>query len=262
MVLTLSRSSSEPSDVISEVAGRWKDLVRKCLTQNRGNALAEIRGHQQEKERRLHELRGKTLAKRIFGIGVDTEMMPASKLIYPFSPFGIGWMVFMAGSLFYTATIIPPVVAFHWLDEDCEFAAFELLVMDTIVDISFIIDVILTFNTGLITGGDYNDDRLILAKKYIKVIHRSEMHSRCLKRERMRKNEKMLFRKQISHAMAFAGYVFVRRDYLYSSFFLRARCPCNVHEIGGVGWWRSTTNCSGVTLCLKIPDPSLTHVAI
>jgi hypothetical protein len=32
------------------------------------------------------------MSKRVFGIGPETQLLPASKLIHPLSPFGIAWL--------------------------------------------------------------------------------------------------------------------------------------------------------------------------
>jgi len=39
---------------------------------------------------------------------------PKSRLIYPLSPFGIGWISVTAMFLGYTAILTPPMISFHW----------------------------------------------------------------------------------------------------------------------------------------------------
>ena len=36
------------------------------------------------------------------------------------------------------------------------------------MDIFFIVDIVVTFNTGIFTDGDYEDSRKVVASKYIK----------------------------------------------------------------------------------------------
>ena len=78
-----------------------------------------------------------TLVKRIFGIGPEHGDMPASKLIYPLSPFGVAWLAVTAILLVYTAIVTPPVIAFHWLDEDC--VTLPTLPIDVCLDCFFLV---------------------------------------------------------------------------------------------------------------------------
>ena len=67
-------------------------------------------------------------------------------MIFPLSPFGISWMVLMTVGLFYTALLTPPVVAFHWLDSVCD--QVPTLWADTVFDVLFLADILMTFLTG------------------------------------------------------------------------------------------------------------------
>ena len=78
-----------------------------------------------------------TIVKRIFGIGPEHGDMPASKLIYPLSPFGVAWLAVTAILLVYTAIVTPPVIAFHWLDEDC--VTLPTLPIDVCLDCFFLV---------------------------------------------------------------------------------------------------------------------------
>ena len=112
-----------------------------------------------------HERAGKRLSKRIFGIGPDNSHLPASRLIHPFSPFGIAWMLMTAFFLAYTAVITPPVIAFHWLDKPC--VTVPTLPMDVVVDVFFLCDICLSFFTGRLIGGEYDDEWKSIVKAYI-----------------------------------------------------------------------------------------------
>ncbi|MGB1596805.1 MAG: hypothetical protein ACPIOQ_28865, partial [Promethearchaeia archaeon] len=59
--------------------------------------------------------------KLIFGIGPADEMagVPASRLIYPLSSFGLMWIFLTAGFLGYTAVVTLPVIAYYWLEDEC-----------------------------------------------------------------------------------------------------------------------------------------------
>jgi hypothetical protein len=57
----------------------------------------------------------------IFGIGPEnTETgAPGSRLIYPLSKFGLAWIVLTSLFLMYTGIVTPPLIAFHWTDDEC-----------------------------------------------------------------------------------------------------------------------------------------------
>ena len=52
----------------------------------------------------------------------------------------------MTVGLFYTALLTPPVVAFHWLDSVCD--QVPTLWADTVFDVLFLADILMTFLTG------------------------------------------------------------------------------------------------------------------
>ena len=117
------------------------------------------------KERRKHTT---TWFQWGFGIGKELEASgrPSSKLIHPLSPFGLTWIAITAIFLAYTALVTPPMIAFQWLDAEC--AQVPTLPLDVLLDCFFIVDVILNFNTGVLTMGEYVDDRWKVAKMYLK----------------------------------------------------------------------------------------------
>jgi hypothetical protein len=86
--------------------------------------------------------------------------------VHPLSRFGLGWTGITALFLVYTAIVTPPTIAFHWLDEEC--AEVPTLFMDVIVDIFFILDIIINFNTGVILNGEYLDTWKSVAVSYFK----------------------------------------------------------------------------------------------
>ena len=104
--------------------------------------------------------------KNIFGIGPRTDYSPASRLIYPLSPFAIGWMAVTCAFLLYTAVVTPAVIAFHWLDDACQ--SVPTLYFDCTLDAFFLLDILLSFNLGVIYQGQYYDDRRWVAWNYLK----------------------------------------------------------------------------------------------
>jgi CRP-like cAMP-binding protein len=104
----------------------------------------------------------------VFGIGPEhpASGQPQSRLIYPMSWFGVAWIFLTAIFLIYTAIVTPPMIAFHWLDPDC--AIVVTLPFDCLLDCFFLMDIILTFNTGVIHMGEYIDDRGEVTKLYLK----------------------------------------------------------------------------------------------
>ena len=104
--------------------------------------------------------------KNIFGIGPRTDYSPASRLIYPLSPFAIGWMAVTCAFLLYTAIVTPAVIAFHWLDDACQ--SVPTLYFDCTLDAFFLLDILLSFNLGVIYQGQYYDDRRWVAWNYLK----------------------------------------------------------------------------------------------
>ena len=68
--------------------------------------------------------------------------------------------------LVYTAIVTPPMIAFHWLDEDC--VGIPTLPIDTALDCFFILDILVNFNLAVIKGGEIEDDRATITKEYLK----------------------------------------------------------------------------------------------
>jgi hyperpolarization activated cyclic nucleotide-gated potassium channel 2 len=121
----------------------------------------------------LHEMHNvgffvqRTWMQFIFGIGPEdnTRAMPASRLIHPLSNFGIAWVFTTAFFLVYTAIVTPPIISFSWLDHEC--SPNPTLYFDVILDIFFLLDIVVAFNTGVKITGDYIDDRKTVAKIYV-----------------------------------------------------------------------------------------------
>jgi len=106
--------------------------------------------------------------KRLFGIGPEDRDsgMPKSNLIVPLSPFGVGWIGVTSLFLAYTAVFTPPMIALFWLEDPC--TPIPTLWFDVIVDSFFIIDIILSFHTGVYIEGEYIDNRRAVAEEYLK----------------------------------------------------------------------------------------------
>lgn len=106
--------------------------------------------------------------KRLFGIGPEDRDtgMPKSDLVVPLSPFGVGWIGVTSLFLAYTAVFTPPMIALFWLEDACK--PIPTLYFDAIVDAFFILDIFLTFNSGVYIEGEYHDTRLVVAAEYIK----------------------------------------------------------------------------------------------
>ena len=103
---------------------------------------------------------------RIFGMGpedLETGKI-ASRMISPVSPFCIGWTIFTAIFLAYTAIVTPPVIAYCWNDPPC--APVPTLEFEVAIDIFFLLDIIVQFNIGVRVGGAYIDDRKEVAWLY------------------------------------------------------------------------------------------------
>ena len=103
-----------------------------------------------------------------FGIGAEDKFTgnPKSNLILPISPFGVGWIFLTSFFLGYTALVTPPVIAFYWLDDPCK--PLPTLFFDVIIDIFFLLDILISFNTGIYVAGEYVDDRWQVAMSYLK----------------------------------------------------------------------------------------------
>ena len=104
----------------------------------------------------------------LFGIGPESIQSgkPKSRLIYPLSIFGIGWIAVTALLLLYTAIATPPMIALHWLDLEC--TVIPTLYFDVVVDCFFLVDIVLNFFTGIFHSDDYIDDPKKVARFYLK----------------------------------------------------------------------------------------------
>jgi hypothetical protein len=107
----------------------------------------------------------KPFRKLIFGIGPACDSYPESRLIFPGSPFAVGWMTLTATCLLYTALVTPAAIAFHWLDDECIFV--PTLFVDLFVDIFFLCDIAVAFSLGVVHGDQYVDDFKWVARNYI-----------------------------------------------------------------------------------------------
>jgi CRP-like cAMP-binding protein len=110
----------------------------------------------------------RTWMKFLFGIGEEHALsgQPESRLIYPLSYFSIAWLSITGLFLAYTAVVTPAMISFHWLDPEC--AIVQTLIFDCILDCFFLIDILLTFNTGVVSIGDYIDNRRVVTLMYLK----------------------------------------------------------------------------------------------
>ena len=106
--------------------------------------------------------------KYVFGVGpADNSGQPASKLIVPLSRFNAGWLMLTCCFLFYTAWVVPPMIAFYWLEDPCVPA--PTLTFDAALDAFFIMDIGLSFVTGIYhLNGEYIDDMGTVAAAYLK----------------------------------------------------------------------------------------------
>jgi hypothetical protein len=103
--------------------------------------------------------------KTVFGVGEDNGRLPKSRLIHPHSPFHLIWTALTAGFLMYTATVVPAVIAFHWLDGECEVV--PTLSFDLLLDTFFILDILYAFCVGVTYQGHYYDDVKWVARHYL-----------------------------------------------------------------------------------------------
>ena len=157
-----------------QILCRWEKLTRGQLKGQAAVAATEyfarIQKDNHESALQKMEDEGRSFKKRVFGIGPDNRLIPASKLVFPLSPFGIFWLVMTAILLAYTAIVTPPVIAFHWLDPPC--VKVPTLEMDMFVDVFFALDIVLNFNMGRLgerSGGraEYDDDRWSISRRYV-----------------------------------------------------------------------------------------------
>jgi hypothetical protein len=82
---------------VGEILKRESDLCVRSLRLDPGMTRQVALTRQADAER--------SWSKRIFGIGPDTDMSPASRLIHPLSPFGLSWLGATGLMLAYTAII-------------------------------------------------------------------------------------------------------------------------------------------------------------
>ena len=114
----------------------------------------------------MRQERGRSsLLKRFCGVGPASLDMPKSSLIFPTSPFSLGWAICTGLLLLYTAVVTPPVIAFFWHADQCDFP--PTLYADIVADAFFILDIFLSFNTGLILNGNYVDKWSAVAYHYV-----------------------------------------------------------------------------------------------
>ena len=92
--------------------------------------------------------------------------LPASNLIHPLSPWGVGWVCSTAALLLYTAVVTPAVITFHWLDPAC--TAVPTLYPDVFVDCFFLLDIAISFGTGVMEANTYVDDCRQVASIYLR----------------------------------------------------------------------------------------------
>jgi hypothetical protein len=82
--------------------------------------------------------------------------------VYPGNKFKVAWDTIIMLLIIYTATWVPVLVSFY--DSTSE----NHLILDSIVDIFFFIDIILNFFLAIDTGnGIYETDKSIIAKTYL-----------------------------------------------------------------------------------------------
>ena len=78
-----------------QILCRWEKLTRGQLKGQAAVAATEyfarIQKDNHESALQKMEDEGRSFKKRVFGIGPDNRLIPASKLVFPLSPFGIFW---------------------------------------------------------------------------------------------------------------------------------------------------------------------------
>ena len=65
----------------------------------------------------------------------------------------------------YTAVVVPAVIAFHWLDAECQ--AVPTLFFDCLLDTFFIVDIMYSFFVGVTYQEEYYDDYKWVARHYV-----------------------------------------------------------------------------------------------
>jgi hypothetical protein len=118
------------------------------------------------KKMRVADLRAGGWALRIFGIGTAHGGMPGSRLVHPQSPFATIWMVFSAHMLLYSALCSSYYVGFLWQTTLCDWVP-PTMHFDMFVDLFFLVEIVLTFFTGVTIAGEYSDDMCKVASRYL-----------------------------------------------------------------------------------------------
>jgi hypothetical protein len=102
----------------------------------------------------------------IFGIGKAHAGMPGSRLVHPNSPFAMVWMVTSVHILLYSCLCSSYYVGFFWQTTLCDWMP-PTLHLDMFVDLFFLLEIVLTFVTGVMIAGEYEDDMCKVASRYL-----------------------------------------------------------------------------------------------
>eukprot|EP00960_Hanusia_phi_P043384 756022-Hanusia_phi.AAC.3 len=101
---------------------------------------------------------------RFFGIGDRQGNLKASRLIHPESPFNYIVSLVAALLLLYTAIVVQVTVSFFWNAPDCWSS--PTLPFDMLVDTFFVLQIFLTFVTGVEIQGVYTDSLWLVTRHY------------------------------------------------------------------------------------------------
>ncbi|TYZ60628.1 hypothetical protein PybrP1_004885 [[Pythium] brassicae (nom. inval.)] len=101
--------------------------------------------------KRLHRMRSVT--------GKSTIVHHVSRMVNPLGRFRLAWDVVSIAFIFYNAFAIPFDVSFNAETNDTYF--------DTLVDIFFVVDIVMTFNTAVDVDGSIRYDRRLAATLYL-----------------------------------------------------------------------------------------------
>ena len=128
--------------------------MRQAMQEKQGNSNAQQGQHQPG------------MIQWWLGIGPEdvSSGRPKSVLIYPLSRFSITWTILTGFMLGYTAIAVPPMIAFHWVDPDC--TVLPTLYFDAACDCFFLVDIMVTFGTGIFINGRYTDKFAKVATSY------------------------------------------------------------------------------------------------
>ena len=102
----------------------------------------------------------------VFGINRSSPLRDRSHLIHPDSVFHTACVYISVGMCLYLAIVVQVEVAFLW-DVDLCGEGLPTETWDIIVDLWFILEILLTFVTGVYADGCYYDDMRTVAVKYI-----------------------------------------------------------------------------------------------